>query len=227
MQQYFTPATFKFLGDLAANNDREWFGANKDRFLEEVQERALAFIAALGPRLEKVSPYFNAVPTTQGGSLFRIYRDTRFGKDKTPYKPWVAMRFTHDAGADVHAPGFYLHLEPDNSYAGVGLWRPEAAMARQIREAIVSDPAGWKKATQGKAFTTRYAPDGESLVRPPQGFDPAHPLIEDLKRKDFIAGARLDDDVVVSTTFLSDYITLCKTASPFMGFLTRAVGLPF
>lgn len=227
MPTHFTPATFKFLSDLAAHNERAWFQPRKEQFVAEVQEPALAFISDLGPKLEKVSPNFSAIASTQGGSLFRIYRDTRFSKDKTPYKPWLAMRFSHKAGSDVHAPGFYLHLEPGNSYAGVGLWRPEAPVARQIRDAIVDDPAAWKKAAHGKAFTNRYTPDGESLARPPQGFDPNHPLIEDLKRKDFIAGARIDDETVLSTRFVTDYVGLCRTAAPFMAFLTKSVGLPF
>jgi uncharacterized protein (TIGR02453 family) len=227
MTQYFTPATFKFLSQLATNNERDWFNANKDRYLNDVQEPALQFIADFAPKLAGISQHFVADPRSQGGSLFRIYRDTRFSKDKTPYKTHVAMRFGHEAGFGVHAPGLYLHIEPGASYAGVGLWRPETALARTIREAIVADPAGWKKAAHGKAFTNRFTPDGESLARPPQGFDPDHPLIEDLKRKDFIAGTRIDDKTVTSERFLAEYTALCKTAAPFVAFLTRAIGLEF
>jgi uncharacterized protein (TIGR02453 family) len=227
MTQYFTSATFKFLSQLATNNQRDWFNANKDRYLNDVQEPALQFIADFAPKLAGISEHFVADPRSQGGSLFRIYRDTRFSKDKTPYKTHVAMRFGHEAGFGVHAPGLYLHIEPGASYAGVGLWRPETALARTIREAIVADPAGWKKAAHGKAFTNRFEPDGESLARPPQGFDADHPLIEDLKRKDFIAGTRIEDKVVISERFLTEYTALCKTASPFVAFLTEAIGLEF
>lgn len=227
MATYFTPGTFRFLRELAAHNEREWFQANKERYVELVQEPALAFIADFAPHLNKVSPHFEADPRVQGGSLLRIYRDIRFSKDKTPYKTNVAMRFFHAAGPDVHAPGFYLHIEPANSYAGVGLWRPEAPLARQIRQAIVDDSTGWKKAVHGKAFTNRYTLDGESLARPPQGFDPDHPMVEDLKRKDFIAGARLDDRMVTSDTFLKDYAALTKASAPYMRFLTEAANLPF
>ncbi|MGH8925221.1 MAG: DUF2461 domain-containing protein [Acidimicrobiia bacterium] len=227
MATYFTTGTFKFIRELTANNEREWFQANKDRYVELVQEPALAFISDFAPHLQKISRHFEADARIQSGSLLRIYRDIRFSKDKTPYKTNVGMRFYHEAGSDIHAPGFYLHLEPANSYAGIGLWRPEAPLARQIRQAIVDDPAGWKKAAHGKAFMGRYTPDGESLAKPPQGFDPEHPLVDDLKRKDFIAGARLADKTVTSDSFLKDYVALTKASVPYMRFLTEAVNLAF
>ncbi|HJR87953.1 MAG TPA: DUF2461 domain-containing protein [Acidimicrobiia bacterium] len=227
MPTYFTPASFKFLRELAANNERDWFAANKERYIDLVQEPALAFISDFAPRLRKISSHFEADPRVQGGSLLRPYRDIRFSKDKTPYKTNVGIRFFHEAGSDIHAPGFYLHLEPANSYAGVGLWRPEAPVARQIRQAIVDDPAGWKRAAHGKAFLSRYSLDGESLQKAPQGFDPAHPLVEDLKRKDFIAGARLPDRMVTSDTFLTEYAALAKASVPYMRFLTEAMSLAF
>jgi uncharacterized protein (TIGR02453 family) len=227
MARYFTSATFKFLSELAKHNERDWFNANKDRYIHDVQEPAMQLIADFAPKLEKISPHFVADPRPQGGSLFRIYRDTRFSKDKTPYKTHVAMRFGHEARGDAHAPGFYLHIEPGASYAGVGMWRPETPIARRIREAIVADPAGWKKVAHGKAFLDRYQPDGESLARPPQGFDPDHPMIEDLKRKDFIAGTRLDNKLVTSDRFLADYAAMCRTAAPYVAFIAKAVGLPY
>jgi uncharacterized protein (TIGR02453 family) len=227
MSSYFTKATLQFLADLAAHNERPWFTANKERYLRDVQEPALQFVADFAPRLTRLSPHLVADPRPSGGSLFRIYRDTRFSKDKTPYKTHVAMRFGHEAGLGVHAPGLYLHIEPGASYAGVGLWRPETALARRIRQAIADNPAGWKKAAYGQAFLASWTPDGESLTRPPQGFDPAHPYLEDLKRKDFIAGAHLEDGLVTSDRLLSEYVTRCRTALPYMRFLTEAVGLPF
>ncbi len=227
MTTYFTSATFEFLRELAAHNERDWFKANKARYQTEVAEPALQLINDFAPKLAKISPHLIADPRPNGGSLFRIYRDTRFGKDKTPYKTHLGMRFGHEAGYGVHAPGLYLHIEPGASYAGVGLWRPETAMARRIRQAIADDQAGWRKAAYGKAFLSAWTPGGESLIRPPQGVDPNHPFIDDLKRKDFIAGAHLDDDLVVTNGFLNEYAAMCRTAVPYMRFLTRAVGLPF
>jgi uncharacterized protein (TIGR02453 family) len=227
MSAYFTADTLSFLRDLAAHNERPWFQANKERYLASVHEPALQFIADFAPRLAKISPHLVADPRPSGGSLFRIYRDTRFGKDKTPYKTFVAMRFGHEAGLGVHAPGLYLHIEPGNSYAGVGLYRPETALARRIRQAIVDDPARWKRAAHSPAFLGTWTADGETLVRPPQGVDPAHPLLEDLKRKDFIAGAPLDDELITSERLLPEYAAMCKKAVPYMRFLTETVGLPF
>ena len=111
--QPISPALFDFLRALRANNERPWFEANKARYREEVRDPMLDFIAAFAGPLAEISPHFRADPRPNGGSLFRIYRDTRFSKDKTPYKTNVGAHFRHAAGRDAHAPGFYLHLEPE------------------------------------------------------------------------------------------------------------------
>jgi uncharacterized protein (TIGR02453 family) len=227
MVRYFTAATFAFFSELAIHNERDWFNTNKVRYVTDVQEPALQFIADFAPKLANISKHLVADPRPQGGSLFRIYRDTRFSKDKTPYKTHIAMRFGHEAGLGIHAPGLYLHIEPGASYAGVGLWHPETAVARTIRDAIDADQTGWKRATRSKTFLNQFTSDGQSLVRPPPGFDADHPLIEDLKRKDFVAGTRLNDGLVKSDRLMAEYTSLVKSAKPFVGFLTRAVGLPF
>jgi len=228
MSRYFTPKTFSFLRDLAANNEREWFKANQERYEADVREPALEFISDFADPLYAISPHFSADPRKAGGSLFRIHRDTRFSKDKTSYKTHTGMQFRHVATKDdVHAPGFYLHIEPGACYAGVGMWRPSTEDAYKVRHAIADDPAGWKKAAHSKDFSATYEHDGESLVRPPKGFDADHPLIEDLKRKDFVAGTRLTQKSVTSTDFLDEYAALCHTAVPYMKFLCEAVGVGF
>src|SRR5262245_55284310 len=122
---WFGPEFFRFLKDLRTNNRREWFNANKDRYEDELKRPLIAFIAAFGGPLKKVAPSYTSDPRPVGGSMFRIYRDTRFSKDKTPYKTHASAHFQHvKAGKDVHAPGFYLHLEPGTVYMGAGLWRP-------------------------------------------------------------------------------------------------------
>ena len=227
-RRYFTPATFRFLRDLAENNDREWFKANQDRFEDEVREPALRFIEDFSEPLLKVSPHFTADARKSGGSLFRIHRDTRFSKDKTPYKTYVGIQFRHVATRDdAHAPGFYLHIEPGGSYAGVGIWRPEAKVADQIRRAIAEDPASWEAVTRSPGFTASWELRGDVLKRPPRGFDPEHPLVDDLRRKDFIAAARLTQKQLTSESFLHAYAALCRSAAPFMGFLCRSVGVGF
>ena len=118
----FEPKLVKFLGQLSRNNNRDWFKENKTRYEAEVLFPALAFVEAFQPYLKKISPYFLAVPKRVGGSVMRIYRDTRFGKDKTPYKTNVGIHFRHEMGKDVHCPGFYLHIEPKECFLGAGIW---------------------------------------------------------------------------------------------------------
>ncbi len=224
---YFTPRTFSFLSELAANNHREWFLANKSRYEADVRDPALRFISDFSAPLERISPHFLAVPRANGGSLFRIYRDTRFSKEKTPYKTHTGIQFRHEAGRDAHAPGFYLHLQPGRCFMGCGSWRPGGPALRQIREAIDEDPQAWKRASRGAAFRRTFALSGDSLVRAPQGFSIDHPLIRDLRRKDFIAVVQLSEDDVVSGGFLDRFATLCRTAAPFQRWLCRATGVSY
>jgi uncharacterized protein (TIGR02453 family) len=223
----FSPRLFTFLRDLAANNDREWFAANKARYVADVQEPALAFIEDVGPRLVDVSPHFVAEPRTVGGSLFRIYRDTRFSKDKTPYKTHVGIQLRHDRAKDAHAPGFYLHLEPGSVFMGCGTWRPDAETLRAIRTAIASDGARWQAIVGDPAFSGRFRLAGDALKRPPAGFDPDHPLIDDLKRKDFIAVTDLAQTDVTSRGFLTQFMHLSAQSSDFMRFLCDGARVPF
>lgn len=224
---YFSPDLFAFLRALARNNNREWFHANKERYERVVRDPMLRFIADLEPHLRSVSPHFVADAKPVGGSMFRIYRDTRFARDKRPYKTVASAQFRHEQGRDVHAPGFYLHLEPGNVFAGVGLWRPEAAALKSIRDAIVDDPRGWKRAVGGKTFSAVYALEGDVLTRPPRGYPADHPLIEDLKRKDFVAFTPVDQADVLGPRFMDAYVRTLRAAKPFMAYLTRALSLPF
>ncbi len=226
-KRYFTPSLFGFLRELAENNDRDWFKAHQDSYEQYVREPALEFITDFAAPLKKISEHLVADSRTVGGSLFRIQRDTRFSKDKTPYKLNTGMQFRHRAGKDVHAPGFYLHIQPGECFIGVGLWRPESKVAYQIREAIADDPTRWKRATRGKRFTEVFELGGDSLMRPPRGFDAEHPLIEDLKRKDFIASTGITQKALTSDHFMEDFTDLCKRSTPFMRFLCEAVGVPF
>jgi uncharacterized protein (TIGR02453 family) len=225
--RYFTKGTFDFLTDLEANNNRAWFTDNKARYESSIKEPALDFIEDFAAPLEKISKHFVADPSLQGGSLFRIHRDTRFSKDKTPYKTNTGLHFRHFMAKDAHAPGFYLHIQPGECFMGVGLWRPETKVAYAIREHIDENQAAWKKATRSKRFTDVYQLGGDSLVRPPKGFDDDHPLIDDLKRKDFIASTRLSQKTITSADFMQTYTDNCKRAAPLMKFLCDAVGVPF
>ncbi len=223
----FSPDLFAFLRDLAANNDREWFAANKARYVAEVQEPALAFIEDVGMRLGEVSRHLVADPRTNGGSLFRIYRDVRFAKDKSPYKTHTGIQFRHAQARDVHAPGFYLHLEPGTVFLACGIWHPDRDTLHAIRTAIATRPARWQEAVGGAAFQEHFRLGGESLKRPPAGFDRDHPLIEELKRKDFIAIADLSEGEAIASDFLDRFLELCGEADPFMRFLCDGASVAY
>ncbi len=224
---HITPELFQFLRDLKQNNNREWFQANKERYEQQVREPLLQFIADFGVRLAEISPYYVADARKSGGSLFRIYRDIRFSPDKTPYKTAAAIQFRHESGKDVHAPGFYLHLEPDNVFAGAGIWHPDAQTLSKIRDAIVENPNHWQTVVNGGAFSAQFHLEGDSLKRAPKGYDPHHPLIEDLRRKDFVAGQGLTEADACQPDFIDRYAEMCRMTAPFTEFLTRAVGLPW
>ncbi len=223
----FTPELFAFLTDLRENNNREWFAANKQRYESALLEPALDFVADFAPHLSKISPHFRADPRPSGGSLFRIYRDTRFSKDKTPYKTNVGINFRHERAKDAYAPGFYLHLSPGEVFAGGGIWHPDTAAAVRIREAIVADPGGWKRATRGRAFVKTFTLGGDSLKRPPAGFDADHAYIDDLKRKDFFGWTTLTERQATAPGFVGEYARVCRGVWPLMRFLCEALDVPY
>lgn len=217
-----------FLRDLKRNNNREWFQENKERYIREHRDPLLRFIEAFDPTLKRISPHYVADPRRVGGSLFRIYRDTRFSRDKRPYKTHAGILFRHEAARHAHAaPGFYLHVDPAGMFVGLGMWHPESDALKKVRDAIVEDPAGWKRASTARAFRSRFELAGESLKRPPRGYDSEHPHIEDLKRKDFIAMRDMGPDELTQPDFPRQLARNFQAGSAFVEFLTRAVGLPW
>lgn len=227
MAPHFSPELFRFLTELKRHNDKAWFEEHQERFENVVRSPALRFIEEFAGPLNMLSHYFVAEPRKAGGSLFRIHRDARFSKDKSPYKTNVGIQFRHQAGKDVHAPGFYLHLEPENCFMGVGIWHPDAPTTNRIRKAIAEEPAAWKKAAYNKPFVAVFELGGDSLKRTPRPYDDSHPAALDLRRKDFIAGASLTEALVCSPTFLSHYAESMAKAAPLMAYLCRALGLPY
>ncbi len=225
MTAYFKRGLFDFLKELSAHNNRDWFQANKSRYEQQVQDPFLRLIADLGPRLKEINPHFVADPRLSGGSMMRIYRDIRFSKDKSPYKTFIAAHFRHKQGKEGATPGFYLRLEPTGSIFGAGIWRPEAAALKQIRAHIVRNPKDWQSVSDTVRSRLPLTFGGESLKRPPAGVDASHPLIEDLKRKDFVIGARLSDREVLRNDFLDHFLSMISGADPFIRFLSRSVGL--
>lgn len=219
---------FAFFKELKAHNERAWFEANKQRYRDSVQAPMSAFIAAMEPRLKKISRHFVADPKPVGGSMFRIHRDIRFSKDKRPYKENAGCYFHHAAGKDVHAPGFYMHFAPGEVRFGGGLWLPASDALAKVRQAIAEKPSAWKKALADKSYAKHFdGIAGEALSRPPKGFAPDHPLIEDIKKKSFFAVRRVDDKLVTSPKLVDEVAGTLAAASPVMRFLCSALGLPF
>ena len=224
---YFSPATFKFLRDLARNNNREWFAANKPRYEDVLRQPYLRLITDLQTPLAKISAHYRADPRAQGGSLFRIHRDTRFANDKTPYKTWAGARFGHERRREIEAPSFYMHLQPGDCFAGGGIWHPESSTLKKIREFLADNPAAWKKAVHAKAFRERFEFWGERLTRPPRGYDPALELIEDIKLKNFAAGRNFPEALAYSDELLSTLVDTFKRVAPMIDYLCAALDLEF
>ena len=224
---YFSKDTFKFFRDLARHNERPWFHANKARYEAQVRDPFLALIGDLAEPLAAVSPHYRADARPLGGSLFRIQRDTRFANDKTPYKNHAGAQFFHARGKRAEAPVFYVHIEPGACFVGAGLWHPLPETQRRVRAFLVDNPSAWKKAAHAPVFTRRYAMDGDSLVRPPRGYDADHELIVDLKRKDFVATRPLEDEVVLGPRLKQVLADDFARLGPFVDYLCASLDLEF
>ena len=223
----FKAETVAFLEQLSKNNNREWFKANKTRYEEQVLDVALRFIQSMQDPLVEIAPNFVALPTRVGGSLMRVYRDTRFSKNKTPYKTNIGIQFRHERAKDVHSPGYYVHVDPEQVFIGVGMWRPDSDPLRAIRERIAAKPAEWRRTVGDPKFKRHFSLGGDVLIRPPRGFDKDHELIGDIKRKSFIAVEYLSVEDCLSPKFQRKVETAFKAGSPYMRFLCKAVGVKF
>jgi uncharacterized protein (TIGR02453 family) len=157
----------------------------------------------------------------------RVYRDVRYSKNKMPYKTNIGIQFRHELGRDVHAPGFYLHIEAHEVFVGAGIWHPDGDTLKKIRSYIDAHPTRWEDGRDDVGFAKAYSLAGDSLIRAPKGYELDHPMIEDLKRKDFIGIAPLMPELILQddlTGLISSYF---ETAKPFMQQLCRATGVPY
>ena len=220
----FTEATFTFLDELTENNNRAWFEGQRQRYEDVVRTPALQFIAAMAAPLQRIAPHFRAVPAKVGGSLLRLHRDTRFSKDKTPYKTNVGIQFRHDLGKDIHAPSFYVHIAPDGCFLGTGSWHPESDALLKIRQLVAEKPERWLALLAEPAFTQHWALSGDVLTRVPRGFAADHPAANELKRKDFVAMDSLSYADVVGGDLVERTTRAFESAVPLMQFLCDATG---
>lgn len=223
----FSKATLNFLDQLAAHNERAWFETHKTQYENLVRAPALDFIAAMAPALQTFAPHFSADPRKMGGSLMRVYRDIRFSRNKTPYKTNIGIQFRHELAKDVHAPGFYVHIATDGCLLAAGCWHPEPEVLGKIRDLVAQHPEQWFAARDAKPFSDHWSLDGERLSRPPRGYDPTHPAIEDIKRKDFVAVAPLSFNEAISSNLVKLAGQRFAETVPLMNFLCTALGVAY
>ena len=224
---YFTSQGMSFLKRLEQNNERDWFHEHKSEYEDLIRTPAMNFIDDMENDLAHLSPHFLAIAKKVGGSLMRVHRDVRFSKDKSPYKTNIGIQFRHEMGKDVHAPGFYVHIEPCDCFVGVGIWRPDSTALGKIRDSIIERDTYWLAAINDKKFKKNYELSGETLKTAPRGYDKSHPLIDDLKRKDFIAISHMSDKDVLSKNFKQQVIKRFAEAEPYMQFLCKALTLRY
>jgi uncharacterized protein (TIGR02453 family) len=222
----FTSRTFDWLSDIRTNNNKAWFDEHREHYETDVREPALAYIEAMIPELRRISKHFVASPKRSGGSLMRVYRDMRFARDAEPYKTNIGIQFRHERGRDVHAPGFYLHVDPGECFLGAGIWRPESSALRAIRQEIADRPAAWRRVATPR-FRDKFEFHGDQLTRPPKGFAADAPCIEDLRRKDYIALTSVSDAFIRRRDLPAASAELFARAAPLMRFLCGALDLDY
>jgi uncharacterized protein (TIGR02453 family) len=223
----FKPEAIQFLVDLAENNNREWFQPHKGEYERLLKQPLEAFIVALGEVFQAKGIPLAADPAR---SPFRIYRDVRFSKDKSPYKTQVSASFPWVEGTDwdgSHSgeggnPGGYFHMEPGQVFVGGGMWHPPTAKLAAFRRAVADDPAAVRRLLDEPGFKGRFGSvSGDKLKRVPPGFPPDHPEAELLKQKDLTFGERLADADVMSPNLPDVVAESFEAAVPVMRFLAR------
>lgn len=228
MATYFTQHAFTFLRTLALNNNRAWFHAHKDDYEQHVREPFQRLLGDLQPLLAEASAHYRSDPRTVGGSLFRIHRDTRFSRNKAPYKAWQGARLFHERRREVPAPSWYIHLEPGACFVAAGIWHPDAPVMRRLRQFIVDNPASWRTAAHGTAFRRRYRlSEQEMLVRAPRGFPPDHEFIDDLRRRNIVALRDIGDATMTGPRLLQVLGRDLAATAPLMDYLCAALDLEF
>lgn len=225
----FREEFWQFFDELSDNNNREWFTENKERYKSDVVTPCMDFIVDMGERLKDISPHYRAIAKANGGSMFRIYRDARFSKDKRPYKENAGIQFRHKLGKDAHAPGFYINLKKDSIFYGGGIWLPDSGTLGEIRDRICYYPKKWQAVIENEDIVNTFGEiKGDGLKRPPRGYDPDHKYIDDLKRKSFFAMKNEPDyKVTQKAEFMDEAAKTFDAASPLMAFICDAKGIEF
>ena len=211
----FTDRTLKFLRALTRNNNREWFKAHKDEYETHVRGPMLAIIERLAVDFPRVAPDLVASPR----SLYRVYRDTRFSPDKTPYKTHVAASFSHQVLPKHESAGLYFHLASDQLWIGGGVYAPQTPQLHRIREHIVANLRSFRRLVESPAFRRIGGVTGTRLQRVPRGFPQDHEAAEYLKLKQYLVGEELDPQLATSPRFYGALVRRFTALTPFIQFL--------
>lgn len=211
-------SAFDFLNTLKKNNNRDWFNEHKDIYLRET-EKIEAFADAL---LQLLSRHDEIETLSGKKALHRIYRDTRFSKDKTPYKTNWSGNFTR--ATKYRRGGYYFHIEPGNSIIAGGFWAPNNDDLKRVREDIAFDPAPLQKILKSKSFISTFGElKGEQLKTAPKGFDKQHEAVNLLRFKQYLLIRPFSDKEVLSTDFLEQANQTYKNMRPFFDYMSEAL----
>ncbi len=218
----FPKEGLSFLRRLKRNNRRDWFTTHKGEYEEFVKAPMQSLIASLRPHVERFAPEYDLNPRT---AIFRIYRDTRFSNDKTPYKTHIAAHFVlRGAPKGFLGSGYYLHVEPGEAYVGAGIYMPESDQLKKIRAAIDRHPDSFRAIISSPAFRRRFGKlEGNSLQRMPKGYSDDHPMGEWLRLKQFFAGVSMPEAKALRPSFVKDIAAVCEAATPLVRFLNDAL----
>lgn len=213
-------STIKFLNDLKNNNTKEWFADNKQRY-EEAKANFEDFVTELIQKIAKFDPAIGELVPKK--TIFRIYRDVRFSKDKSPYKINMGAHLSAQRSKIHDRAGYYLQLQPGNTFLAGGAYDPGNPWITQIRKEIDYNTKEFKKLINSATFKKHFGEiHGEQLKTAPKGFPKDHPEIDLLRYKSYLVMNKVTDKVVTSNDFMKHCITVFKAMKPFDDFLNRA-----
>jgi len=221
MSTAVNPQILNFLSTLEIHNNREWFNENKPFYLE-VKDN---FEEVVNEIITGVAEFDSSVERLEAKKcIFRIYKDTRFSKDKTPYKTNIGASLVEKGPKTLNHAGYYIHIEPGKSFLAGGVYMTEPKNLKAIREAISSDSETFLRILQKKSFKDVLELQGTKLVKVPQGFDKENPMSDYLKFKQFTVFHPLSDDEVLDQNFVKNTVKVLKEIYPFNQFLNDAIG---
>jgi len=205
----------KYLRALKRHNTREWFNAHKSDYESHVRAPMLAVIERLAIDFPRIAPELIASPR----SMYRIYRDTRFSPDKTPYKTHVSAAFSHRTLPKQESAGLYFHLAADQLWIGGGLYAPQGPQLARIREHIAANLGRFRSLVEAPALQRMGGITGSRLKRVPRGFPLDHEAADYLRLKQYMVGAQLAPTLALSPRFYSSLVRRFTVLSPFIQFL--------